>query len=436
MAAKIFYGTLCHSTADDPMVILEDHILGVKNGKIQLVKDSSYLDEALSELGLQEKDVKYLKKGKFLMPGLIDTHIHASQYVYTGTAMELHLLDWLKNYTYPIEANFEDLKFAEDVYQKAVKRVLKNGTTTACYFATIHVDATLKLCDIVENAGQRAYIGKVNMDAYSPHYYVETTQESKEETEKFVTKILKKNNPLIKPVITPRFAPNCTLELSKYLGHLAKQYDLPIQSHISETTDEVEWVKELFPGSKHYADVYDQCNLLTDKTVMAHGVYLSDEELKLFKSTGTGISHCPNSNLSLRSGMMDARRVLDMGVKLGLGTDVSGGYHPSMLDAIRTAVQVSNVISLDMHTDYKSLSHREAFKLATLGGSEVLGLSDKTGNFEVGKEFDALLVDTTVVEGPVDIFKRDSTDDIIQKFLFLGDDRNIQEVYVAGKQVL
>ncbi|VTJ66197.1 Hypothetical predicted protein, partial [Marmota monax] len=174
------------------------------------------------------------------------------------------------------------------------------------------------------------------------------------------------------------------------LGNIAKTHDLHIQSHISENCDEVEAVKNLYPNYKHYTDVYDRNNLLTNKTVMAHGCYLSAEELNIFNERGASISHCPNSNLSLSSGFLNVLEVLKHEVKIGLGT--------------------------------------------------ALGLESEIGNFEVGKEFDALLINPKASDSPIDMFYGDFAGDIseavIQKFLYLGDDRNIEEVYVGGKQVV
>lgn len=152
-------------------------------------------------------------------------------------------------------------------------------------------------------------------------------------------------------------------------------------------------------------------------------------------SHGTGVSHCPGSNFDLKSGVADVRYLLDRKFKVGLGTDVSGGHSPSMLDAIRQCVTASTVVAASKPDSYKTLSYKDAFKLATLGGSEVLGLSDRIGNFEVGKDFDALFIDPDAEDTPFDCFECDTLEDVIQKFFYLGDDRNILQVYVAGRPV-
>uniref|UniRef100_A0A4W5QPC4 Guanine deaminase n=1 Tax=Hucho hucho TaxID=62062 RepID=A0A4W5QPC4_9TELE len=359
--AHVYRGTFVHATYHTAVEILEDRLLGVDTeGKVCHRRKFS----------IHFNFVVIVVCSEFFMPGMVDTHIHASQYSYAGTALDLPLLQWLNMYTFPVEACYKDLEFARNVYTHVVKRTLRNGTTTACYFATIHTDASLLLGQIANDFGQRALVGKVCMDTnnFIPHYK-ETPEESEGETKRFIGELLKKKYPLVRPVVTPRFAPSCSAALLGHLGEIAQNNDLHIQSHISETKEEVKLVKELFPDYDSYTDVYHRHNLLTDKTVMAHGCHLTDGELKLFRETGASIAHCPNSNISLCSGMLDVRRVLNHKVKLGLGTDVAGGYSPSMLDAVRRTMDTSKALTIQ-DTQYNTLTFEEVFRLATLGGSQ------------------------------------------------------------------
>uniref|UniRef100_A0A672N3D6 Amidohydrolase-related domain-containing protein n=1 Tax=Sinocyclocheilus grahami TaxID=75366 RepID=A0A672N3D6_SINGR len=373
-----FFGTFVHSTPRAAVEILQNCVLGVDDkGKIAFIEKHQDV-VSLSEIwGFETSDIRQLGQYEFLMPGMVDTHIHASQYSYAGTALDLPLLEWLNTYTFPVEAKYKDLDFANDVYTKVVRRTLKNGTTTACYFATIHTDASLLLGELADRFGQRALVGKVCMD-YNSY-------------------------PNVKPVVTPRFAPSCSSSLLSELGEIANNNKLHVQSHISENKEEVELVKTLFPGCKSYTDVYLKHNLLTDRTVMAHGCHLTDEELEIFRETGSAVSHCPNSNISICSGMLNVRNVLNHNVKLGLGTDVAGGYSPSMLDAMRRTLDTSKALTIQ-DPQHKTLSFEEVFRLATLGGSEALSLDDQIGNFVVGKDFDALRVNVCVPDGPIDLF--------------------------------
>ncbi|XP_070689661.1 guanine deaminase [Pempheris klunzingeri] len=435
--AHVYRGTFLHSTQLTALQILEDALVGVNaEGKIAFIGEGAESDRLSQTFAFSPSEVTQLGPYEFFMPGMVDTHIHAPQYSYAGTALDMPLLQWLNTYTFPVESRFKDLEFADRVYTQVVKRTLRNGTTTACYFATIHTDASLLLGQIANDFGQRALVGKVCMDRNnSVKHYKETTQESQEETCRFIAELLNKKYPLVKPVVTPRFAPSCTGALLGQLGAIAKNNNLHIQSHISENVEEVKLVKELFPDSVSYTDVYHKYNLLTDKTVMAHGCHLSDEELGLFRETGASLSHCPNSNISLCSGVLNVRNVLKHKVKLGLGTDVAGGYSASMLDAVRRALDSSKVLTIQ-NPELVTLTFEEVFRLATLGGSQALSLDDQTGNFEVGKDFDALRVNVAAPDGPIDLIQCDEPKILLEKFLNLGDDRNIVEVFVAGRKVV
>ncbi|XP_076126625.1 guanine deaminase [Alosa pseudoharengus] len=435
--AHVFRGTFVHSTLEDPLEVLDNTVLGVdKKGKIVFIEKGEDVKSLSDKWGFLDKDVRQLEPHEFIMPGLVDSHIHASQYSYSGTALDLPLLQWLNTYTFPVESQYKDLKFADKVYNKVVRRTLRNGTTTACYFATIHTDASLLLGEIANKLGQRALVGKVCMDRNDAvNDYKEKTEESSGETKRFIQKLMEKKYPHVRPIVTPRFAISCSSGLLRELGDIAKNNDLHIQSHISENKEECEMVKKLFPDLKSYTDVYLKHNLLTDKTVMAHGCYLSDAELQVFHDTGASISHCPNSNISLCSGMLDVRNALNHKVKVGLGTDVGGGYSPSILNAIRRTLMTSKALTIQ-NPSHQTLTFEEVFRLATLGGSQALSLDSETGNFEVGKDFDALLVNVCVPEGPMDICGPEPTKVLLEKFLNLGDDRNIREVYVAGRRVV
>ncbi|KAF6124488.1 guanine deaminase [Phyllostomus discolor] len=411
--AHIFRGTFVHSTWTCPMEVLRDHLLGVSDsGKIVFLEEASQQEKLAKEWSFKPCDIRELSRHEFFMPGLVDTHIHAPQYYFAGSHMDLQLLEWLTKYTFPTELKFKSNDFAEEVYTRVVRRTLKNGTTTACYFATIYTDSSLLLAEITDKFGQRAFVGKVSMDMNDTFpEYKETTEESIEETERFVSEMLQRNYPRVKPIVTPRFGLSCSERLMSELGKIAETHDLHIQSHISESLDEVKAVENLYPNYKNYTDVYDKNGLLTNKTVMAHGCYLSAEELDVFKERGASIAFCPNSNISLRSGFLDAVEVLDHEVKLGLGTDVAGGYSSSMLNAIRTAMMNSNVLLIN-EVNAKGLTIEEVFRLATLGGSQALGLDKDIGNFEVGKEFDALLINPKASDSPIDLFCGDLVGDV------------------------
>ncbi|CAI5724695.1 unnamed protein product [Hyaloperonospora brassicae] len=450
-----YKGTVVHSIALNCVQVFAPGLIGVDDttGKIVFVRDISD-----SGPGAETFDACVDVGDHLLLPGFIDGHAHAPQYAFLGVGMHLPLLQWLETYTFPYEAKFANRAHAQNVYDKAVRRHLNNGTTTCSYFATVHLDACKVLVDVVEQSGQRAFVGKVNMDRNAPSALLEDTDRSLVDTNAFVAYVQKKHNELLTPVITPRFAPSCTTRLMQGLAAISRAHSpkLPVQSHLGENRQEIQWVTQLHPECKSYTDVYDACGLLHDRSYMAHCIWCSKSERELLRTNQTAVIHCPNSNFSLASGVLNVRRLLREGVKVGLGTDVSGGYSPSMLDAIRQAVTASKMVSIgngsvgDEHElavlqeeeegdGAAALSYAEAFHLATVGSAEALGLGDTVGNFMIGKDFDALVVDPYCANGPIDKpFDPVEVADVLhtlQKFLFLGDDRNIISVFVKGRQV-
>lgn len=349
-----------------------------------------------------------------------------------------------------MEASLSELPVARRVYGRCVARTLSHGTTTAAYYATISVPATNLLADLCLAAGQRAFIGRCCMDTLSPDYYRDESPGASIAATLETIEHIKSIDPsytLVSPIITPRFAPSCTSELLHGLGKLQKETGLPIQTHISENPKEIQLVAELFPEAKHYTDVYDSHGLLGPKTILAHAVHMSEEERDMVKAREAKISHCPASNSAITSGAARVRWLLDAGIDVGLGTDVSGGYSPSILEAVRQALLVSRHVAMaekdDEETERVKLSVEEVLYLATLGGAKVVGLQDKVGAFEVGLEWDAQLVSMDVVsenggftgkdEGPVDIFGWESWENKIAKWVFNGDDRNTLAVWVRGR---
>ena len=437
---RVFYGPVIHSLALNQLEMMHLGLLGVDAaGCVCFAVDLSDSGLTASELeGLRARGGPELVElgVRMLMPGFVDAHAHAPQHAFTGTALDLPLLEWLERYTFPHESKFKDVGHARKIYSRAVRNHLKHGTTTVSYFATIHPAACRVLVEVCREQGQRAYVGKVNMDRNSPDHYVEETQQSLDDTRDFVEHVRSLNDPLITAVITPRFVPSCTPELMRGLAAISDEHQLPLQSHLSENLAECEWVRSLHPDCENYSEVYDTHGLFTSRAYMAHCVHCARPERDLVLQKGVGIVHCPNSNFTLASGICNVREWLNEGHKVGLGTDVAGGYSPSILNAIRmarvasvatTAPIVSTaLLCLPPVLDFTNprfswrersqgggdlcapcgsgggaggeakhnvtLSYNEIFYLATLGGAHVMNLEAKIGNFEVGKEFDALVV--------------------------------------------
>lgn len=418
--------------------MVERAAIGVnESGSIVFVAKSE--EETLAALKTHQSHTIVDLGSKFITPGFVDTHCHAPQYVFCGLGTGVPLLEWLAKYTFNYESQFKEVSFAQKVYPKVVSQLLRQGSTTVSYFATIHLEATKELHKICAKAGQRALVGKVCMDRNSPPHYIEaSTGESLADTKAFIEYCASEGNGLVKPTITPRFAITCSDELLKGLGDLASQYDCHVQSHLNENKGEIAFTSELFPG-KSYTQVYADSGLLTKKTVMAHCVHMPDAEMDLLREKGASIAHCPTSNSSMFSGLCHVRNALDKGVKVGLGTDIAGGYAVSMLSTIRDALSVSSAVQTSARPDTKEaqagLSFQEAFYLSTLGGAEALALEHTIGNFVVGKDFDALVVDINAPGTVIDCFGDETILNHFEKFIYLGDDRNIEHVFVKGKRV-
>ncbi|KAJ8678767.1 hypothetical protein QAD02_014554 [Eretmocerus hayati] len=428
MATQTFIGPMIHCLRTGELIVHEKAQLNLRNGKIEHID----LDPDLNTLN--RKNLKVLKNGQFIIPGFIDGHIHAVQMPNLGLGYDKCLLDWLESYTFPLEKKYSDLKFAEKVFDSVVKKTLKMGTTTACYFASLYGKASLILAEKAAEYGQRAFVGKVNMNSCQYEDYYESLETSLAETELFIENVQNIGNSLVEPIITPRFALSCDNVLMKHLGDLARKQNVRIQTHISENTEEIKAVENLFPEHSSYADVYDAAGLLSDKTVLAHGVYLTDDELSLISQRKSAVIHCPSSNTCLKSGLCDVQRLKAANVKVGLGTDVSGGNVPSMLDVMKAALQVSVHLSFSK-VNYKPLDYKDVFYLATLGGAEALAVDHKVGNFELGKEFDALVIDLSAPGSILDNLQEYTLIEKLQRLIYSGDDRNIAEVYVAGQRV-
>ena len=279
--------------------------------------------------------------GMLIVPACVDLHVHAPQYAFRGMGMELELIDWLNTYTFPEEAKYADADYALQSYRLFTDDLEASPSCRAVIFGTIHNSGNRVLADLLKAKKMPCLVGKVNMDRNAPDYLCETAESSFAATQAFVDSF--KNDDTVAPIITPRFVPSCTPALMDNLGKLAAARHLPIQSHLSENKKEIAWVKELHPECKNYAEVYDRYGLLTDKTILAHCVHPTDEEIELLIRRGTYIAHCPESNINLTSGIAPIARLLDAGVHIGLGSDVAAGSQLSLFKAMMSALQVSKM---------------------------------------------------------------------------------------------
>ncbi len=397
----------------------EDGYLAVDDmGRIRSIGEwSEHPDGEIFELG----------STALITPGFIDTHLHAPQIEMIGSYGG-HLLEWLNRYTFPTEKQFEDPVHARKVAKAFYDELLRNGTLTALIFSTIHFEATDIFFEEAERRGFRGIIGKTMMDRHAPEYLLDTSvQKSYDDSRALLRKWHGRG--LLRYSISPRFAPTSTPELLDAAGSLKREFPGAwVHSHISENKAEVRWVQELFPEAE-YADVYDRYGLLDDKTVLAHGVWLTPEELDLLSRRGARISHCPNSNLFLGSGLFPLHRVLEAEVIVGLGSDIGAGTTPSLFNAMADAYKVQQVQGV-------SLSPFHLWYLATLGGAKTLSLAVETGSLEPGKSADFLIIDLNATPLlSMRTQRASSLEDLLAGLIFMGDDRAILRSVIAGSIV-
>ena len=373
-----------------------------------------------------------------IFPGMVDLHVHAPQYAFRGMCMDLELMDWLNRYTFPEEEKYENLEYAERAYGIFVD-ALKNGATTrACIFATRHRFATELLMKLMEDSGLVSYVGKVNMDREASEALTEYSADiSAYTTFGFINAVKDKFNNT-KPILTPRFIPCCTDKLMEELREIQMAYGIPVQSHLSESKGEIDFVKFLRPNNPFYGDSYNEYDLFgknddinTDvKTVMAHCVWSTDEEVELMRKNRVFVAHCPASNMNLTSGIAPTRKYLDLGLNIGLGSDVAGGHSDSIFRAITDAIQVSKMYFRMVDESCKPLVFSEAFYLATKGGGAFFG---KVGSFEEGYEFDAVVMDDGILPHPQSL----NLAERMERAVYLGlDEKNITAKYVAGRKII
>lgn len=416
---KILKGSILFTKTADVFTIMENSYIVVKGGKVEGIYNT------LPEKYQNDKIEDFTDR--LIIPGMNDMHAHASQFRNAGLGMDKELLPWLTDYTFPEEAKFKDTAYAEKIYSRFIKSIIKNGTTRIVLFATLHKASTMELFDMLINAGIGAYVGKVNMDYNCPDYLTETCEQSLKDTEEIILKY-KDKSPLVKPIITPRFVPSCSGSLMQGLGKLSLKYKLPVQSHLSENTDEVNTVKALYKDIGFYGKVYDTFGLFgSTPTLMAHCIYSTEDEIELMKKNNVTIVHCPTSNFNIGSGMMPVRKYLNRGLNVTLGSDISGGHTCSMFNVMAYAIQNSKINWQRSGKKDNFLSMSEAFYMATKGSGSFFG---KVGSFEKGYDFDALVIDDS------NLYPEDYTLlERLERFIYTGNSENIIKRYVCGKEI-
>lgn len=418
----VLKGDICYSQGPKTLSVTPNGYLVCEKGVSRGVFDRP--PEQYARLPLIDRT------GLLVTPGLCDLHMHAPQYSFRALGMDLELLEWLNTRTFPEEAKYADLNYARKAYAQVVRDLVRGPNTRVCLYATLHRPATILLMELMEESGLVSMIGKVNMDRNGGVDLCEAgAAESAADTRRWLEETAGRFRNT-SPVLTPRFIPSCSDQLMRELAIIQKEHGLPVQSHLSENPSEIAWVAELCPESEGYGDAYRRFGLFGGgvPTIMAHCVWSDGKEIELMRRHGVFVAHCPQSNTNLSSGIAPVRQFLDQGLKVGLGSDVAGGCHPSIFRAMSDAIQVSKLRWRLCDPKAAALTVEEAFWLGTAGGGEFFG---KVGSFEAGYEFDALVIDDITLGAPFEL----SIPERLARVIYLSDDRHINQKYVRGKQV-
>ncbi|WP_051219027.1 guanine deaminase [Oceanobacter kriegii] len=427
-----FRGTLLYFT-DDPLSSGKsaeggDAVHHIQDGLL-LVGEGGFIErvgeysELIGELPFGVEVVDH--SGKILMPGFVDCHIHYPQTEMIA-AYGTQLLDWLETHTFPVESKFKDYDYGVKIAERFCTELLRNGTTTALVFGSVHPESVDAFFTVAQQRKLRMIAGKVMMDRHAPDTVLDTAETSYTESKALIEKWHGKDR--LDYAVTPRFAPTSTPEQLQLAGRLLEEFPgVYLHTHLSENKDEIAWVKQLFPDSEHYLDVYDQAGLLGKRSVFAHGIHLCDDECQRMADSDSVVAHCPSSNLFLGSGLFDLQKMDDYGIRVGIGSDVGGGSSFSAFDSLADAYKIQQLRDVN-------LDPFRALYLATLGGAKALSLDDRIGSFKPGMEADFIVLDPKATDF---LAFRTQHCKSLKELLFvlntLGDDRVVNATYILGE---
>ncbi len=429
-ATTAFRASILHCLADpdgatdhsktSAVEYIDDGLLIVDKGRIEETGEAQALLPGLSG---NVEVVDY--SDKLIIPGMIDCHVHFPQIDIIASYGE-QLLDWLQEYAFPAEQKFADAEHAAEVADFFVEELLRNGTTTALVFATVHPQSVDAIFDKASRLNMRLISGKVLMDKNCPEELRDDVISGYEDSLRLIDKWHGKGR--LSYAITPRFAVTSSEGQLAEAGRLASEHaDVYVHTHLAENNDEVELIAKQFSWSRSYLDVYEHFGLVRERSVFAHCLHLDDQDRQSMADNGGAMAFCPTSNLFLGSGLFDLQKALEKDIRVGLGTDVGGGTSLSLL---RTASEAYKVLQLQD----QALPPFDALYLATLGAARALYLDDKIGNFEPGKEADFVVLDSKATS--ITLRRLSTSDDVAEKLfalIMLGDDRCVAATYLMGK---
>ena len=415
---EIYRGNIVYSRSSEELAEFPDSFISVENGIIEGIYPE--LPEKYASLPVKDfgDDV--------IIPAFSDLHVHAPQYPQRGLAMDELLNDWLNKNTFPLEAKYADPEFAHAVYDAFVDDMIEHGTMHAVVFGTIHREATSYLIGRMEQKGLRAFVGKVNMDVNSPEFLCETTEESLQETERFLEQCSSNQN--ARPVLTPRFAPTCSKELLSGLGQLAQKYQVGVQTHLVESIWEAQEARRLFPMCSCDTAIYEEAGLLAHGPVFgAHFIFPTEDDIRILKQYQGYAVQCPDATINVIAGIMQTAALSERGVSLGFGSDIAGGHNLGIYSQIARSVQLSKIKAFYEPENNRAISFAESFYIGTKQGGSAFG---KVGSLEPGYSFDAL-----VIGGVSDPLVKLTPGQVVERFCYLGETKHIKARYLAGRPV-
>ena len=415
---KLIHADIVYSEDREHLAVHPDSYIAVEKGRVKgiwPVIPEEYRNVPVTEHG-----------SGVLIPAFSDLHVHAPQYPNRGLEMDLLLEDWLNKCTFPLEAKYADPGFAKLVYDAFVDDMLANGTMHACVYGTIHTEATSYLIERMDRAGIRGFVGKVNMDRSDSADLREDPEKSVRETEAFLEKYSR--NRYTKPILTPRFAPSCSGKILNGLGRLAKKYDVGMQTHLVESLWEAEQARLLFAECSCDTEIYEKAGLMDNGPVIGgHFIFPSEDDIRIMRKYDSYAVQCPDATVSVIAGIMQTGDLLDRGMKIGLGSDISAGHHIGVYTQVARAVQLSKLKEFYEPEGNRKISFPEAFWMATGQSGDLFG---GTGSLKPGSVFDALIID-----GLSDAARDLSPAQIVERFCYIGTKENIKVRYMNGRQI-
>lgn len=418
MNMLLIHANIVYSEDRAHLAVYPDSYIAVEQGRVQgiwPVFPEKYKGAPLTDYG-----------DGVLIPAFSDLHVHAPQYLNRGLEMDLLLADWLDRCTFPMEEKFADPEFAKAVYDAFIDDMIANGTMHACVYATIHEEATSYLLERMDRKGIKGFTGKINMDRSASAGLMEDPMDSLQKTDAFLEKYSGNRN--MRPLITPRFAPTCSRELIQGLGRLGRKYQTGMQTHLVESRWEAEQARVLFPECSCDTEIYERAGLMENGPVLgAHFIFPSEEDIRILKKYDSYAVHCPDATTNIIAGIMQAGVLLDGGVRIGLGSDVSGGHHIGVYTQAARAVQLSKLKEFYEPEGNRAITFPEAFFMATKQSGPLFG---NTGTLEEGAVFDALVID-----GLSDAARKLRPEQVIERFCYIGTKENIKARYLNGEAI-